>query len=68
MRRADLVALGGLALAALAGCSSADVSRNVYEGLRTREQLQPAPGADRREIPSYDEYQRSRSRRTTADD
>jgi hypothetical protein len=61
-----LIVLTGIAT--LAACSSSnDPNRAIYNSLRTREQLQPAPGADRKDIPSYDDYQRSRARPATAD-
>jgi hypothetical protein len=64
MRRLSSVGLlvCGAALTLLASCSVDDMSRGAFEGLRRREELQPAPGQDRKELPSYDEYQRSRQR------
>jgi hypothetical protein len=54
--------LAVVAFASLAACSPDQTSRGIYDGLRRREALQATPGADRKELPSYDEYQRSRQR------
>jgi len=62
MRRVISAVLFAVALPALAACAPDDVTRNAYDGLSTRERLQPAPGADRKQIPTYDDYQRSRAR------
>jgi hypothetical protein len=48
--------------AELAACSSDQTSRSMYEGLRRREERIDVPGEDRRTVPGYDEYRRSRPR------
>jgi hypothetical protein len=62
MRSLNFGVLAVVACVSLGGCSSDQMSRGVYDGLRRREELQPAPGADRKELPSYDQYQRTRQR------
>ena len=46
----------------LAGCSSEQTTRAIYDGLRRREERIDTPGEERSRPPSYDEYQRTRSR------
>ena len=59
------VVLGGVmgAILLTAGCAWEDVKRTVYNSLSRQEELKSSPN-DRRDSPSYDEYQRSRQHST----
>jgi hypothetical protein len=56
--RCAVVAL--LGLASLAACSADDAQRSVYNSLKRYEETRPAPGEDRRSLPTYDDYTRQR--------
>jgi hypothetical protein len=57
-----ILVLVSLAAVELAGCSSEQTTRAIYDGLRRREERIDTPGEERVRPPSYDEYQRSRPR------
>ena len=52
-----------LILLATSGCADVDWSRNVYEGQRNRQQMDPTDSARPRDaLPDYDRYTRERER------
>jgi hypothetical protein len=52
-----------LALVLLAGCADTDWSRNVYEGVRQRQQAVPDPTAVQPPAqPDYQQYKRERDK------
>ena len=54
-----LVILATIFFANLSGCSKEQVSRNVYEGVRMKDESGRQP-TDPEKMPAYDEYQRDR--------
>ena len=53
------VSLLSLLVCVLAGCAGTDWSRNVYEGVRQRQQSEPDAGA-KPPLPDYERYRRER--------
>lgn len=52
--------LAALAALVVSACASDPVERTVYESLRRYEERRPAPGAEPKTLPGYDEYARQR--------
>jgi hypothetical protein len=47
-------------LVSLPACSADEAQRSVYNSLRRYEETRPAPGEERRVLPTHDEYSRQR--------
>jgi hypothetical protein len=61
MRNLFRFAMTALLAAALSACTTEQMSRNLYEGVRAHnESFKSTPMESKSELPSYDEYDKAR--------